>query len=69
MDIQKGNVVITGDAVYAGVDEHDAADIPNTMLIQFPSPEALRLALRAGEVEFTVFECPEETEGEDYVYV
>jgi len=59
MSAYKANVVIAGDAIYAGIDEHDAAEIPTSILIQFPTQEALGQALRSGHVEFTVFESPE----------
>lgn len=58
----KGNVVIAGDRVYAGIDEsgEDRANLRFSMVVEFGSMEDLAAALRAGSASFTVFE----TDGE-----
>lgn len=57
--MQKANVVVAGDKVYAGVDVDDQTSIPHAIVIQFKSKEDYAAAMRSGTVEFTLFEEPE----------
>ena len=54
-DEAKGNVVIAGDKVYAGVDNDDQSECTNAMVIEFKSAEDLRKAFNEARVEFTLF--------------
>jgi hypothetical protein len=52
----KGNVVIAGDTVYAGIDEDDRCEVHNALVIEFRDPANFRRAIRTGWAAFTVFE-------------
>ncbi len=53
---QKGNVVIAGDLVYAGIDEDDRSEVRNALVIEFENPAGFRRAIMTGQAVFTVFE-------------
>ncbi len=53
---EKGNVVIAGDLVYAGIDEDDRCEVCNALVIEFEDPASLRRAIMTGQAAFTVFE-------------
>ncbi|GEM_PF-4390729 len=56
MSNPKGNVVMAGDKVYAGIDEDDRSEVSNALVIEFKNPEEFHKAVKACKVEFTLFE-------------
>lgn len=52
----RGNVVIAGDKVYAGIDEDDQAEVSNAMVIEFETPEEFKAAISSGQASFTIFD-------------
>ncbi len=52
----KGNVVIAGDKVFAGIDEEDRSEINHSIVVEFPDAESMKNAIRSGAAEFTVFD-------------
>ena len=50
--MKKPNVIIAGDAIYAGIDEEDITKIKNAVVIEFESKEQMGEALRARKFNF-----------------
>ena len=60
--MKKPNVIIAGDAIYAGIDENDQAEIKNAVVIEFESKEQMGEILRSRSMEFDFFRIDDEGE-------
>ncbi|MCU7806295.1 MAG: hypothetical protein KZQ73_00250 [Candidatus Thiodiazotropha sp. (ex Semelilucina semeliformis)] len=52
----RGNVVITGDKVYAGIEEDDQSEVSNAIVIEFETQEEFNAAISSGQASFTIFD-------------
>ena len=58
---QRGNVIIAGDEIHAGIDINDAeatGPLKFAFVMQFDSIEAMREAIKRGSVEFDFMREP-----------
>lgn len=53
--MKKPNVVVAGDAIYAGIDEDEQTEIKNAIVIEFESAQQMREILRSRKMEFDFF--------------
>jgi len=60
MSDKKPNIVIAGDAVWAGIDLDDCAEIKNAFVIQFENIEQMKAAIKAGSCEFDFMRSDEQ---------